>query len=168
MLERQLLIASRAPRMSVNPNTYPHLSVFPSKCILVRSGIAGSELTDIFMLPARGPSDGQKGYQSIRRLPLCFARTRSCRRAHRSADDRESRIAQAPRACLIQIPWLERGHSIPFHCRRLIDPSASVCDFRGRTVVTAAAKLRASPVSTVPLTRASAKPGASSRTGVAT
>src|SRR3546814_14501518 len=49
----------------------PIVSVFPSFCDLVRIAITGPELTDIFILAARGPSDGQG-----RGRRTCLARRR--------------------------------------------------------------------------------------------
>src|SRR3546814_5046431 len=49
----------------------PIVSVFPSFCDLVRIAITGPELTDIFILAARGPSDGQ-----AQRRRCCLERRR--------------------------------------------------------------------------------------------
>ena len=45
--------------LPISATADPDLSVFPSICILVRIAIAGPKLRDIFILTARGPSDGQ-------------------------------------------------------------------------------------------------------------
>src|SRR3546814_3835812 len=45
--------------LPINATCSPILSVFPSLSDLVRIAVIGPELTDIFLLAARGPSDGQ-------------------------------------------------------------------------------------------------------------
>src|SRR3546814_14060893 len=45
--------------LPINATRSPILSVFPSLSDLVRIAVIGPELTDIFLLAARGPSDGQ-------------------------------------------------------------------------------------------------------------